>query len=250
MKFKIFLFCFISLLILMSSNGYAQNRDLNGSFTMDIFDKYVWRGTTIKTDAVLQSSVEMSYVGLRFNYWYNYHFSTENVTDSSYSISYSFTINKLTVEPGNLYYELDGVNDTEELFVSLSYDTHLSPTIIFYYDWKEGEGAFTDLSLSYSVNVFNDIFFNVNTLIGTNIKNKLMGLDKNGDAFTDLYYADLSAVISIPFARVLELSLKAGYSIPLSDNGEFAINAVNKNADAKNDSSKAFYTGLLFSLSP
>ena len=76
-----------------------------------------------------------------------------------------------------------------------------------------------------------------------NFNNGIMGLNANGEEFTGLYNADISAAMTVPLFDAVSLVPYAAYSLPLSDDAETAIKSISFDGD-----SEIFYGGIGFSL--
>jgi hypothetical protein len=131
---------------------------------------------------------------------------------------------------------------TQEIYVSGSYDTLLNSALTIYYDFEEGSGAFVIASITHSLEFSEGIAFNFNASASYNIENLVMGTDADGNEFSDFYNGEISASISIPVTDEISVEPVIGYSFPLSDDAEDAI-------EAFSDDSDSVYGGINITLS-
>ncbi len=235
-RFKFF-FMAVMILFISVSGVYAEDVKKSGYVSMDVMSNYVWRGQKLSNSWVLQPSVGINYGAFGANIWANYDSDRAEITsgDSSghgeftetdITLTYTHSIDKLTITAGYIYYALDGANDTQELFISASYDTILSPSLTIYYDYDEGNGAFIVLGIGHTLNITKDISTKLGASASYNIRNKVMGFDSNGKRFSNLYNAELSAAVTIPLYKDISLTPKIAYSMPISNDAKAAIKGI------------------------
>ncbi len=231
-------FLMVVLILSISATGiYADDIKKSGYASMDAMSNYVWRGQKLSNSWVIQPSVGINYGAFGVNIWSNYDSDRFEVTSGSESghgkitetditLTYTHSINKLTLTGGYIYYALEGANDTQELFISASYDMLLNPSLTVYYDYDEGNGAFIVVAVGHTFPVYKDIGLKLGATAGYNIRNKVMGFDDDGKRFTNFYNAELSASVTIPVHKNISLTPKIAYSFPLSSDAKEAIRRV------------------------
>jgi hypothetical protein len=239
---------------LMAATGsaYAEETTTSGYASVDIMSNYVWRGQKLSNSWVVQPSVGITYGSFGANIWGNYDSDSKidegddhgEFTETDITLTYDYAIDKLTLTGGYIYYALSGANDTQEVYVAGSYDVLLEPTLTVYYDFDEGNGAFIVASIGHSFEVSKGMPLNLGASASYNINNKVMGLDDDGDDFSNFYNSELSASLNIPLYKSLALTPKIAYSFPLSSDAEDAIEGVSDDGDKD-----IFYGGLNLSLS-
>ncbi len=240
------------LLLGFSSVLYAEEAAVSGSASVDILSNYVWRGQKLSNSWVVQPSVGIGYGGFSANIWSNYDSDASidegdghgEFTETDFTLSYEYAIDKLSLGAGYIYYALDGANDTQEFFVSAGYDVLLSPSLTVYYDYDEGNGAFIVAGIGHSFGMMKDISLDIGATAGFNIEDKVMGLDSKGEEFTDFYNGELSAALSIPVTKAISVTPKIAYSFPLSNDAEDAISSVSNDGD-----DSVLYGGINLTLS-
>jgi hypothetical protein len=220
----------------------AAETSADGS--VGIFSSYVWRGITIHEDMAVQPSVGLSYDGFGANLWTDWNGDTEEHVETDLTLSYSFSIEKASLEVGYIYYALDGFADTQEFYVSAGYDVLLSPSLTLYWDFDEGEGAFLVASIGHSFELPHDIALNLGASASVNLENSVMGLDSDGEDFSNFYNGEFSASLSIPITDAIYIEPMVAYSFSLSDDAENAIKSLSDGGD-----DDVFYGGATVGLS-
>jgi len=245
---------FIILLTLIVSIGRLQAEEVktSGSASLDVMSNYVWRGQKLSNSWVIQPSVAIGYGVFGANIWANYDSDSivdegnghGEFTETDITLSYTRSMDKWTFGAGYIYYALNNANDTQEIYLMVSYDTMLKPTLTIYYDFDEGNGAFITASIGHTIEVMKGINWNIGVLASYNINNKVMGLDKDGEDFSNFYNAEASTSLNIPVWKNITLTPKLAYSLPLSNDAKEAIKTISDDGD-KN----ILYGGINLSLS-
>jgi len=245
---------FIILLTLIVSIGRLQAEEVktSGSASLDVMSNYVWRGQKLSNSWVIQPSVAIGYGVFGANIWANYDSDSivdegnghGEFTETDITLSYTRSMDKWTFGAGYIYYALNNANDTQEIYLMVSYDTMLKPTLTIYYDFDEGNGVFITASIGHTIEVMKGINWNIGVLASYNINNKVMGLDKDGEDFSNFYNAEASTSLNIPVWKNITLTPKLAYSLPLSNDAKEAIKTISDDGD-KN----ILYGGINLSLS-
>lgn len=239
-----FILAVMVVMVGISGIAYAEGPKVSGSASVDLMSRYVWRGLTLSESAVVQPSVAITYEGFGASIWGNYDTDTKELNETDYTLSYAFSVDKFNLAVGYIYYALDGIPDTQELYFSVAYDTLLSPTLAYYQDIKEGKGGFLIVSIAHSFEVAKDLNLNLGASASYNFKNEVMGYDANGNEFSNLYNGEISASLKIPVFKAAVITPKIAYTFPLSDDAEEAISGFS--VDGKKS---AVYGGINLTLS-
>ncbi|MEW5745940.1 MAG: hypothetical protein AB1805_10960 [Nitrospirota bacterium] len=231
------------VMVLAAVTAYAEETKVGGYASADIMSNYVWRGQKLSNSWVVQPSVGITYGSFGANLWSNYDSDRAEatsgdetghgeVTETDITLSYSRPIGKLTLGAGYIYYALEGANDTQEVYLSASYDTLLKPAITIYYDYDEGDGTFIIASLSHSFTLAK-MTLNLGAAASYNINNKVMGFDSDGNDFSNFYNGEVSTSLNIPVYKSVVITPKIAYSFPLSNDAKSAISGFSN--DGKRD---------------
>lgn len=241
-------------MVIGAGSLYADDIKTSGYASADIMSNYVWRGQKLSNSWVIQPSVDITYGSFGANIWSNYDSDRKEATstdsghgeftETDLTLNYRFSLNKFSFVAGYIYYALEAANDTQELYLSASYDTLLKPTLTLYYDFDEGNGAFVVASIGHSFEVAKDIALNLGASASYNLNNKVMGFDKDGKDFSNFYNAELSSSVSIPVWKAITVTPKIAYSVPLSNDAKEAIKKISDDGDKD-----IFYGGVNVTLS-
>jgi len=240
---------------ILTSSAYAEGPKVAGFASVDVMSNYVWRGIKVSNSWVVQPSVGITYGGFGANIWGNYDSDvtewTSNgetghgeLTETDITLTYTATIDKFTLVGGYIFYAFEGYNDTQEIFGSVTYNTLLSPTLTVYYDYDEGNGAFITASVGHTFSLPKDMGLKLGALVSYNIENGIMGLDNDGDKFSNFYNAELNAALTIPVTKAISITPKLAYSFALSNDAEDAMQGL-----ANDGSNDVFYGGVNVTLS-
>ena len=240
---------------ILTGSAYAEGPKVAGFASVDVMSNYVWRGIKVSNSWVVQPSVGITYGGFGANIWGNYDSDvtewTSNgetghgeLTETDITLTYTATIDKFTLVGGYIFYAFEGYNDTQEIFGSVTYNTLLSPTLTVYYDYDEGNGAFITASVGHTFSLPKDMGLKLGALVSYNIENGIMGLDNDGDKFSNFYNAELNAALTIPVTKAISITPKLAYSFALSNDAEDAMQGL-----ANDGSNDVFYGGVNVTLS-
>ena len=243
---------FIVTLLVSFGSVNANEVKIAGSATIDVMSNYVWRGQKLSNSWVIQPSVGITYGNFDTNIWANYDSDSiidecdghGEVTETDITANYNFSFDKLTIGVGYIYYVLNSFNDTQEIYLAAAYDVLLNPSLTIYYDYDEGQGAFIVASIGHSFDLSKDIPIELGASASFNIENKVMGMDSEGDKFSNFYNGELTASVSIPLIKALSVTPKAAYSFPLSKDAKEAISSISDDGDKD-----IFYGGINLTLS-
>src|SRR4030066_863908 len=225
--------------MVFAGSVFSAEPKVSGAASVDVLSNYVWRGQKLTNSWVIQPSVGITYGSFGANIWANYDSDSKidesdghgEFSETDLTLNYCFSVEKWNFSAGYIYYAFTGANDTQEVYLSTSYSTLLNPTLTIYYDYDEGNGAFVIAAISHSFNVFKGSSFKLGASASYNISNKVMGLDENGDDFSNFYNGELSAGLSIPITKAISITPKVAYSFPLSDDAEEAIKNISDDGD-------------------
>jgi hypothetical protein len=250
---RIFSLIIVVLILFCNSAVFAEETTkTEGYASVDIMSSYVWRGQKLSNSWVVQPSVGINYGAYGANIWTNYDSDSTvdegdghgEVNETDITLSYIRSLDKFTFGAGYIYYSLTSANDTQEIYLSVGYDTILAPTLTVYYDFDEGNGAFIIASIGHSFEVSNDMSLNLGASASYNINNKVMGTDEDDEDFNNFYNAELSSSIEIPLSKSFTVTPKVAYSFPLSSDAEEAIEKISDDGDKE-----IFYAGINLTVS-
>lgn len=208
-----------------------------------VYSHYMWRGQRLSNKGVVQPDLTFSYYGFAVNYWSNYDSDTNKVIETDYTVSYSHGFDKLGLEIGQIYYELDGAEDTQEFYLSAGYDILLQPNFTWYYDFREGRGSYLELNLGHSFSLPYDIGLDLGATASYMIDNVIMGTERDGSDLDCFYHGEVSASATIPIWRAIYASPMMAVSFALDDDSRRIFRNIIQSNDFGGGST-VFYGGL------
>jgi hypothetical protein len=146
---------------------------VSGSATLGFFNKYVFRGYELSRGSmVIQPSLSASYKGFTATFWGNMDTNAHGTQsffpaasgkeghkwwdETDLTLSYTYSIGKLALTGGYIYYNLQYAEQTEELFLGAAWDVIGKPVITFYQDITSYPGTYINLSLAHSLTLHKE----------------------------------------------------------------------------------------------
>ena len=140
---------------------------VEGSVGTVFNSKYIWRGQNLLDGPVLQPQGCLTYAGWTGTVWANYDLDKgDEWTEIDYTLDYttslgivSSSLEILSASVGYTYYtfpplrhhpELGVHDDSHEVYAGLSLDALLSPSLIAYYDFGQGDGMYYEAAIAHS----------------------------------------------------------------------------------------------------
>ena len=153
---------------------------VTGSASITTLNRYIFRGYQIgKSGLVIQPSLSASFKGFTATLWGNMDTNQRNTTtaifnneghkgwnETDLTLSYTYTIKKLSITGGYIYYGLKYANESEELFATFAYDILTKPTLSIYQDINAYPGTYINLSFAHSFNLPKDITLDLGASFG------------------------------------------------------------------------------------
>jgi uncharacterized protein (TIGR02001 family) len=200
--------CMAAVLALSMGSVASAEDKVTGDVYVGPVSKYVFRGYDYSGGkGVIQGGVDLSYKGFTVSYWTNYQTITAEkfglkageTTETDITLNYSFTpVEILTLNVGNIYYNLDGqptsspsvVEDTNEVYLKATLNTLLSPTFAVYYDWDKATktGLFYTLSVGHTFTPMKNLGISLGALASYNMQNPNVS-----ESYNNLHNYELTA---------------------------------------------------------
>ena len=206
--------------------------EVEGDVYAGVFDKYLWRGYDLSDGRpVIQGGADLSSGNFTLSYWTNWQLSSSDnfpsgeANETDIILDYSTDIGELlSVSVGNIWYALDGAEDANELYVSTTVNTLLSPTVAMYWDWdkSEEEGLFFTFDISHSIDLMEGLALNLGALVSYNLHSDgaTTGTD---DDYSGWHNYQLSAGLDYVLTDSLTVSPSFTFSSGISSGGKNAI---------------------------
>jgi hypothetical protein len=236
----------------------APANNISGSFSTGIYNKYVFRGYEMSDDSlVIQPSLTLNYKNFSVNLWGNID-TSEHPTQSftpdrpgkksfneiDLTLSYTYTLNKLSITGGYIYYGTKYADETEEVFLSLSYDIISKPTLTVYRDISTYPGTYVNLSFSHSIPVYDKITADLSKYWKT--YERSTG-DYTGKKYSALHDGKLQVGLTYPIQKNITLQPTIQYWFPLSSKARRTIDGNSYNPNGHLDNT--LVAGVNFTLS-
>jgi len=209
----------------------AEEKPL-ADFTVAALSQYVWRGQELSRDSlVIQPSMTMGYDGLSANLWGNLDTdpyielpgddgSKWNETD--FTLSYGNGYGPWNIQGGYIYYGLEAIEDSQEVFLSLGYDTLLAPTLTIYRDFDSYEHWYFLFGLSHAIELSETVSLELSGSVSY-LKSEddedypeIHGATPTDDRFEDFHDGVISVSLPIWVSNALTVTPSLSYTFPLS----------------------------------
>ncbi len=271
---KIFVLFGLAAMTFCSIPAWAEDESpVSASADISIMSRYVWRGYVLSDSSlVAQPSVTVGYKGFGINLWGNLDdgYNDGDVTtkdDSNFNetdltLSYDWTFDKFSFGVGYIYYGLEGAEDTQELYYTVSYDTILSPTLTIYYDIDTVPGAYMLFGVSHSIpwsdEVSLDLSASVSYYSSTSmyeyggpdgsiaLDGETIGYPKR--TYSAFHDANITASMTFPVDSHISITPSLSYTFGISDKARTHIAAKNKEAFSSVYEHCQVYGGVTVSL--
>jgi hypothetical protein len=217
----------LALILLLSCSFVnslnAEETKITGSASAGIFNRYIFRGYELGTDSfVFQPALSFSCKGFSAAFWGNID-SDEHPTQSfvpdrdghksfnetDLTLSYMYSIEKLSITGGYIYYGTKYAQETEEIFLSASYDIVTKPTITVYRDITSYPGTYINLNLSHSEKIYKDITLDLGASASYFV---------GDDDYWRTYESSTGSYTGAKYSAFHDGMVKAGFTIPLVKN--------------------------------
>jgi len=215
----------------------AEEEKPEADFTLGAYSQYVWRGFAFSdSSVVLQPSMTVGYKGFGVNLWGNLDtdekgLDTNNWNETDMTVSYDGSAGIVGYGVGWIYYNVDGADDTQELYASVSVDTLLAPTLTYYADIANLPGSsYATLGISHSISFTEKMALDLGAQVGY--------LDDGAD-YSELHDGLVSASMSFALGEYASITPELYYSFALSNDAETAIKSVSYDGDDSH-----FYGGI------
>ncbi len=219
---------------------FAEEPEVTGSGSLGVYNQYIFRGYELgKSGLVIQPSLSASYKGFSASFWGNVDtnqrstktadFSSESMdhkkgwNETDLTLSYTYTINKLSFTGGYIYYGTKYATETEELFGTIAYDIIGSPALSIYRDIASYPGTYLNLSFAHSFPLFKEVTLDLGASFGYFIgaDNYWKTYERSSGDYTGSKYKGFhdgmaKAGFTIPVTKAFTVQPVVQYWFPLS----------------------------------
>ncbi len=234
-KFGILFIACALCVVTMASTAKAEVA-VSGDVYAGMYNKYVFRGLDLSGNQwVSQFGADLSYKDFTLSYWSNLMthrgagYKAGDISETDVTLNYSFTpIELLTFNVGNTFYSLDGLPNTDELYVKTTVNTLLSPTLSVYWDIDEAHfaGLYYTFSVGHSFELAKKLSLNLGALISYNQSNWSVTGNEESNTWHDY---ELSAGLDYAITDNITASASYTYSNILAHKSRSITNASDEN---------------------
>jgi hypothetical protein len=214
-------------------NGPAAEPAVTGSASLAVLSQYIFRGYQIgKNSVVLQPTATAEYRGFAVTFWGNVdtqehatpYFTPDRPGQCSFneadvSLSYTHNFGKLSLTGGIWYYGTQYVDDTEELFISATYDVITKPTLSVYRDINSFPATYYNLSFAHSIPVCRGITVDLGASAGylAGDCNLYKTKGGTGTVYSAFHDGMVKVGLTLPVAKDWVVQPVVQYYFPLSE---------------------------------
>ena len=232
MKKLIVIACALTLALAAVSTPALAVIEVEGDVYAGFYDKYLWRGFDLSGGKpVAQGGVDLTAGSFTLSYWTNVQLSSDSgegyksgeATENDIVIDYTRELNDMvSISVGNIYYMLDGLDDTNELYASVALSTLLEPSLKVYYDWDEAEedGLYYTASIGHTFTLSEALSLSLGALVGYNQESDYAVGDYN-----DWHNYELSASVEYALTDQISVTPSLLFSSGISDEAKDAIDS-------------------------
>ncbi len=213
---------FLPLSMVQAEESKGDER-VTGSISTGVFNRFVFRGYELSSGSIIiQPSITVSYKGFSISYWGNIDTNErqtqsfvpdrpgrKSFNESDLTLNYTYAIDKLSLTAGYIYYGTKYADETEEVFLSASYDIISKPTLTIYRDISTYPGTYINLSFSHSFEVYKDITLDLAASFG---------YFKGDDSYWRTYESATGDYTGKKYSGFHDGKLQAGLTIPVMKN--------------------------------
>jgi len=245
MKYSIAVLAVIFILCIFVAGVYAEEPapaapapDVTGSVSFTGLNKYIFRGAELSADSVvLQPSVTINYKGFSLNVWGNFdtdQHQTQGFTpgnavnakgqavgqgleswnETDFTLSYTYNIDKVALTGGYIYYGVDYARQTQEFYLSGTYDMISHPTLAIYRDIDAHPGFYFNLSFSQSLPVYKLSNGDVTVDLGAGFG--FYDITDQSQHYSALHDGNVKVGLTIPVYKNVVIQPVVQYWFPLS----------------------------------
>lgn len=214
----------------------APAPDVTGSVTFTGLNKYIFRGAELSArSVVLEPSVTINYKGFSLNLWGNMDTDQHSTqifsgngqkswNETDLTLSYTYSIDKLGLTGGYIYYGTDYTQQTQEIFVSATYDMIAHPTLAIYRDIDAHPGTYVNLSFSQSLPVTKLSNGDLTVDLGAGFG--YYHVDDSGEKYSALHDGMVKVGLTVPVYKNVVVQPIMQYWFPLSGTSHHDHNVI------------------------
>jgi hypothetical protein len=187
----------------------------------------------------VQPSITVGYKGFTVNLWGNLDtdrddrdFTTADKTkwtETDFTLEYAHKFGPVKLAAGYIYYALDAIDDSQEVYLSAALDVPLTPTLTVYREVAHLPGWYFKLGLGHSFELGGGISLDLAGSIGYYHSDDDAFVEVDDtltptlDKYRAFHDANLSVGLKVPLGKYLVLNPLVAYSFALSNDADNLI---------------------------
>jgi len=259
-----FMAVLIALILIFFSiiPAVAEDEKPTADLSVSVLSAYIWRGQELSKDsAVVEPSMTVGYKGFSANIWGNLDTNPYSTTagqddpsrwnETDLTLSYAKSFGTLNAEGGYIYYGLDGVKDSQEVFLKLGLDTLLSPSLTAYRDVGTYPHWYFLLGISHSFEITEKVSLELSasaSYLKSEDSDDYPEINSSGastgNKFENFHDGVISASLPISLTKYISVTPVVSCAFPLSDDAGDEM----KYRSKKGDDNVFVYGGLTLSM--
>jgi len=213
---KLVLTLLAAALIAGSLATNAAAIEVSGDAYAGVYSRYVWRGFDLSADdaLVIQGGADISAGGFTMGWWGNMSENSGDVNEVDIVLDYSTDLSEtVSLSVGNILYDVDGLSDTNELYLGLGLNVPLSPALTIYRDYDEFDTTYITLGLG------QDLSVNEQLSLSFGATGSYLMDDPNGFGTKDEWFHNVELSVAADYAVNDQVSVGVSYlyTTPLSN---------------------------------
>jgi len=243
MKKMVSVLIVIVLAALMVSSPVMAAVEVEGDVYAGVYDKYMWRGLNLSgSQPVLQGGVDVSAKGFTLSYWSNVQLSdgcssgdadcalgSDEVTETDITLDYTHEFGPVSVSVGDIYYNFNVPGNTHELYLGVSADVILAPTLTVYYDWDyandiNADGLYYSLAVSHSFDLMESLSLGLGAAVNYSDESPYL-TDGMDDVYSEWHNYELSSNLDYAITDQVSVSASVVYSSGISDEAKESLDS-------------------------
>ncbi len=252
--------CIVVVAVIFTSHAAvlaADETKPTAALDLGVFSQYIWRGFELSHNSVVvQPSATLAYNGFSFNVWGNLDTNKKTIAvdgsesneakynETDLTFAYAKDLGPVKLGGGLIYYALDGIQDSQELFVSATLNTILNPTLSVYREIAHLPAWYVSLGISHSQEIVDKITLDLAASAGYyhSDDSDFSEVKDPETKYRAFHNGLVSAGLTIPFGEYVSVKPMIAYSFPLSGTADDYITAT-----SISDHSSFFYGGVTLS---
>lgn len=220
------------LVVAAGAGGAVQAAEVSGEAKVAFLSRYVWRGVVLSEGVVLQPEGYVEVAGFYADVWSNLELDTGESNEIDFTFGRAWEWKGLQWDAGYILYWPANYPVSQEVYLSVGWETWVTPKVTVYYDFDEGDGAFIQAELEKTWTLPREIELVTGANTGFDIQHKILGSGSAAEAITQFYNMEFYAALAVPLSERISLGGQVAYSFPLTAQSKAALSSINWDGEA------------------